>query len=439
MQRDKRAPTGSLSILDQFAESRGERTWQTPITQEGLDALCRVLRKTARKNTAVACHWIRSLNHSELIRVVVNRWRFNAQGAVPTNTAQHNVLRSNDENDWHTGELIRLLVDFSGLLHDLEKAIEAFQIRLSGAPPCRNLIRHGWVSLQLFGAFVGENDDDTWLARLASPTPTDDARRQDHLRKDKQDGTLDSPFKNMHRAPPAQTLGSLVVAHHRLPVLLPGTMFQMPMLRGLLNHMQPAWNEWAFESADPLALKPYWNFHDGLPVATDNWHQRAGRKARRLIAFDTPPRSGEAAKEVLKKPFVMHLSRLSLMLADHHYSSLENTESDLSKRVKITSGNTLLATAPAMVAQPTKRWTSTCWAWLSTEPKSPAFCQAFPSICQALVKANTSNSASPTNVFVGRTSQQHRPRPCTITRCSKTHSSSTWLQPVVEKPRPMHA
>ena len=37
----------------------------------------------------------------------------------------------------------------------------------------------------------------------------------------------------MHRAPLAQALGWLVVAHHRLPVLPGGAMFQMPMLRGL--------------------------------------------------------------------------------------------------------------------------------------------------------------------------------------------------------------
>lgn len=342
-QCDKRALIETRRILDQFAERRGDRTWQTPITQDGLDTLRRLLRKTARKNTAVACHWIRGVDHSELVWVVGDRKRFNAQGAVPTNTTQRNILRGSDENGWHTGELIRLLVDLSGLLHDLGKAIEAFQMRLKGALQGRNLIRHEWVSLRLVEAFVGEDDDATWLARLASPTPKDDARWLDQLRKDGQDGPLDSPFKTMHRAPLAQALGWLVVSHHRLPVLPDGTMFQMSMLRGLLTQMQPAWNEWAFENADPLALKPYWNFPDGLPVTTDAWRQRASRMARRLSAFAAPPTGGAAANEVLNNPFVMHLSRLSLMLADHHYSSLENTEPDLAQRVKITPGNTLLA------------------------------------------------------------------------------------------------
>ena len=49
---NKAALKESRRILDQFAERRGERTWQTSITYEGLKTLRRLLRKTARKNTA---------------------------------------------------------------------------------------------------------------------------------------------------------------------------------------------------------------------------------------------------------------------------------------------------------------------------------------------------------------------------------------------------
>jgi CRISPR-associated endonuclease/helicase Cas3 len=40
----KRALTETRRILDQFAERRGERTWQTPITQAGLDTVRKLLR-----------------------------------------------------------------------------------------------------------------------------------------------------------------------------------------------------------------------------------------------------------------------------------------------------------------------------------------------------------------------------------------------------------
>ncbi len=55
----KRAREESCRILDQFAERKGDGTWQTVITLEGLNTLRRLLRKTARRNTAVACHWLK--------------------------------------------------------------------------------------------------------------------------------------------------------------------------------------------------------------------------------------------------------------------------------------------------------------------------------------------------------------------------------------------
>ena len=46
-QCSKRALTETRRILDQFAERRGERTWQTPITQAGLDTLRKLLLKNS--------------------------------------------------------------------------------------------------------------------------------------------------------------------------------------------------------------------------------------------------------------------------------------------------------------------------------------------------------------------------------------------------------
>ena len=198
-QCEKRALTETRRILDQFAERRGDRTWQTPITKHGLDTLRKLLRKTARKNTAVACHWIRGIDHSELLWTVGDASRFNEQGAVPTNTTQRNILREQDQNDWHSGELIRLLADLAGLLHDLGKAIEAFQERLNGKIQGKNLIRHEWVSLRLLQAFVGSDDDATWLARLANPTEADDARWRDQLYKDAPGDINESPSSPWQR------------------------------------------------------------------------------------------------------------------------------------------------------------------------------------------------------------------------------------------------
>jgi len=322
-QCDKRALVETRRILDQFGERRGDRTWQTPITQDGLDTLRRLLRKTARKNTAVACHRIRGADQSELMWVVGDRRRFNAQGAVPTNTTTRDVLRAADENQWHAGELIQLLTDLSGLLHDLGKSIDQFQQRLRAEWQGRNAIRHEWVSLRLFEAFVGADGDAAWLARLAQPTADDDARWLSALKRDGIDAEVPSPFRSLRHAPLASAIGWLVVSHHRLPD--PGHQKALPLseLTDLLSQAQPTWIEEAYHKAkeEDASLQPYWSFPQGLPVTSQAWRRRASRVARRL--GDWLARQGEGVEvSPMSEPFVMHLSRLSLMLADHHYSSL---------------------------------------------------------------------------------------------------------------------
>jgi CRISPR-associated endonuclease/helicase Cas3 len=334
-QCDKRALTETRRILDQFAVRRGDRTWQTPITRDGLDTLRRLLRKTARKNTAVACHWIRGLDHSELLWTVGDASRFNAQGAVPTNTTTRNVLRSEDENDWHTGEDIHLLTALAALLHDLGKACQAFQWRLQGKLQERNQYRHEWVSLRLFEAFVGTDGDASWLARLAEPQAVDDASWLGRLKRDGLDGPVAPPFAGLAHAPLAQAIGWLVVTHHRLPVLPQGSVFQLAQLRDVLGRIEAGWNE-SPSSTERAVLEPYWTFPHDLPVTTELWRKRAARLARRLLTLCAQPGKGGW----LADPYVMHVSRMALMLADHHYSSLSGQDAG---RVEVPKGYPLYA------------------------------------------------------------------------------------------------
>ena len=328
-QCEKRALTETRRILDQFAERRGDRTWQTAITQDGLDTLRRLLRRTARKNTAVACHWIRSRDHSELMWVVGDGRRFNAEGAVPTNTTQRNILRTQDENDWRTAQPIRLLAQLSALLHDLGKASVAFQERLRGKRMERNLYRHEWVSLRMFQAFVGEDDDAGWLQRLAEGKAATDASwlAPGRYQRDGLDPQSRPPFPQL--PPLAAAVAWLVVSHHRLPVVpahdIDGQQLRLGQrakhwdarwLTEPLSLVGHAWNELPQPHTEQEAL-PYWQTAAGLPVIEKEWQQHAARVAKGLLAL---PRNLDG--QWLCNPYVMHLARLSLMLADHHYSSL---------------------------------------------------------------------------------------------------------------------
>jgi len=89
---EKKALSRTRRVLDAFANRIGSNTWQTVITEEGLIAVKTLLRKTATKNTAVACHWIRSRSRSELVWIVGNRDRFNSQGIVPVNSTTKELI-----------------------------------------------------------------------------------------------------------------------------------------------------------------------------------------------------------------------------------------------------------------------------------------------------------------------------------------------------------
>ncbi|ROO23817.1 type I-F CRISPR-associated helicase Cas3f [Salinisphaera japonica] len=334
-QCNKNALRETRRILDQFAERRGDRTWQTPITKAGLDTLRKMLRKTARKNTAVACHWIRGTNHSELLWVVGNAARFNSRGATPTHTTKRNVLRAQDENNWHTGEDITLLAMMSGLMHDLGKATLAFKQRLDGRLTERNRFRHEWVSLRLFLAFVGNDDDEAWLTRLLDADSYDLMAwtRTPAFQRDGLDASDPYPFRGL--PPLAKAIAWLIVSHHRLPVAPAmqddgqqarlgsrAKSFNPDWLDAPLDALSHTWNE-RLSPGDESEIAPYWALAGELPVASQDWRKKAARLARRLLELKSKHRD-----DWHENPYVLHLARLSLMLADHYYSSLGLDDND---------------------------------------------------------------------------------------------------------------
>src|SRR5690606_25790163 len=132
--------------------------------------------------------------------------------------------------------------------------------------------------------------------------------------------------------PLAQVVAWLVLTHHRLPVMptkddagrrqwLGARVRNMhaAQLDKLLEQVGADWNELA-DSQDSDTIQPYWTFPHGLPVTTEAWRKRTARVAGRLLAIVR----GARARNWLDDPYVMHLGRLGLMLADHHYSSLSD-------------------------------------------------------------------------------------------------------------------
>ncbi|HHH1370137.1 TPA: type I-F CRISPR-associated helicase Cas3f [Yersinia enterocolitica] len=323
-QCNKRALVETRRILDQFAERKGDRTWQTAITLEGLNTLRKLLRKTARRNTAVACHWIKGKNQTELLWIVGNLRRFNQQGAVPTNTTERDILKSQSENQWHSVECISLLAAIAGLFHDFGKANLLFQKGLQGEGKSFQPYRHEWVSLRLFCAWVRNRNDREWLMALSHINEHDEEPILACLLKDSLD-----PFENpfIHLPPLATVIAWLIVSHHRLPTYLAESENKPhldQMKHWLTQHFSADWNATNHlkHDCDWTAAERHhtWCFPHGTPIRSRQWRAKAHKFAGRALQQPSLIDFG-----VINPRFTSHLARLVLMLADHHYSSLPAT------------------------------------------------------------------------------------------------------------------
>ncbi len=166
-QCEKKAHAKTRRVLDAFANRIGDNVWQTVVTEDGLIAVKKLLRKTATKNTAVSCHWIRSRSRSDLVWIVGNRRKFNNEGVVPVNKTQKNVSNSDWENNWTYLPSIKALVAVAALLHDWGKATALFQSKLKCNTRLGDPLRHEWISCLLLHAVVQQSgdaiDDEAWL------------------------------------------------------------------------------------------------------------------------------------------------------------------------------------------------------------------------------------------------------------------------------------
>ena len=328
-QCEKKALKRTRRVLDSFADRIGDNTWKTIITKEGLNAVHKLLRKTATKSTAISCHWIRSRSRSELVWIVGNRDKFNEEGIVPVNRTDKNILSDYSEHDWKYLPLIKALVAVSALLHDWGKSNDFFQKKLRNKKNLSDPLRHEWVSAVLLHAHI--------KASKQTPTGWLEAFIKDEIDYDtilaSLDGSIEKPLSDI--PPLAQVVLWLILSHHKLPVYSnKKDILHKEWMNEPAKEMEEVFyfitKSWGYENKkQELDEKEVWSFSNGLLLDALEWKKELKKWAKRLYLEQ------ELFNEAIKSGairVILHHARLSLMLADHHYSSLPHNGSFQSKK-----------------------------------------------------------------------------------------------------------
>ncbi len=323
-QCEKNALKKTRRVLDAFANRIGDNTWQTLITEDGLQTVKKMLRQTASRSTAVSCHWIRSRSRSQFLWVVGNKKKFNSEGVVPVNSTEKDFLNSEFESDWKYLPLIKALAGMAALLHDWGKASLLFQEKLNPENKSKHKgdpLRHEWISCLLFHQWISNQttarSDGDWLNSLIDQGIDETCFNTKVLPRD---GAL-------AELPTAASLISwLIVSHHRLPLPKEDLCNNQrevnnASLGDLLARITPAWGyENRFEEYNELLPKCF-EFPLGLLSNSSVWLSELKRHAKDLLHHQ--PLLERSINDGSWRG-ILHHARLCLMLGDHYYSSQPN-------------------------------------------------------------------------------------------------------------------
>lgn len=335
-QCEKNSLKRTRQVLDAYANRIGDNVWQTIITEEGLLMVKKLLRRTASKNTAVSCHWIRSRRRSELLWIVGNRQRFNAEGIVPVNRTKKSFNDWESPHLWQNLELTAVAVAIAGLFHDFGKANNLFQAKLNPEKKDKHsksfeAYRHEWVSLRIFITFISAKDNEEWLSLLLSPQNIDEANILEMLYKD---GERDNNivYQNIFEGLGdfAKLIAWLIVSHHRLLTYPFSEGFQTPPSLKKSQGQNNLGDEWFAKEVgvewnaknhhhewNGLEKQNNWTFNEGLPFKSQTWQKKSSSIAKRAMQI-LPQIDAYIWRDDL---LTAHLARMLLVQADHYYSS----------------------------------------------------------------------------------------------------------------------
>jgi CRISPR-associated endonuclease/helicase Cas3 len=293
-QCEKKAILRTAKVLDAYAVRHGDRTWVTPITRIGLDALYRELRSRGTRQTAVACYVNDGARRLKLLWVVGRKGAFGPAGSVAVAT-KTGPMKDHVPDLSPAVRVACLLAECAGLIHDFGKYGQVFQRKLDSNTPLADPIRHEWISLQVLLSLL---DGGTWEQGWNKQLRMTEYRAHAH--------GIEKGLQSVEAV-----LAFLVMSHHRLPCGQPGgrNSTVRTNIPGDEEYIRP--EALAENKPNPFVSQP-------SPLAM----KRIEHLLARIRGFELPDHSPEAMRAIAS------LARMALILADHHVSSIDKTQSE---------------------------------------------------------------------------------------------------------------
>lgn len=339
----------SRRVLSRYLPQLGSRTWSGQISSEGLESLRLLLKKSASKSTAIACHRIASRSRIELLFTVGSTAPFDERGRFAFRVSEHKDCLQPVEPGL---ALAGALQGLSGLSHDLAKIILPFQEKLRKGFGYEAL-RHDVLSMMLVKESLDElaqQGDAAWLSALVgNPERLAACATRTHLLSATgalvqkaivySNGGPDNLLylaneleQEFRSAPVFAALLWLVLTHHRLPAS--DTSEKALALSAHVHRLADVREGRTFTRAeDCLVLAP-----GTPPWQEQRWRSAVSVHARAALEALSKVGTVETTKFI---PLVAHVFRPTLILADHLASAQAQDSGPIKDQRDILWANTV--------------------------------------------------------------------------------------------------